>query len=313
MHPSNPIFAIIIPIYNAESYISEALQSLLNQSYDNWVAICVNDGSTDNSLKILRNFQNADSRINVFSKSNEGVSKARNFALNKLSNFNYDWITFFDIDDILMSNHLQTLANIIKNVDESTQYIRSHSCTVFDRSHMISISNKLEEDDDDKYKLLTQEEYFNNNDVGGLIASCTISKQLFEKYNIFFPSDMRLMEDQVFSIKYALKSESIAISNKKNYVIYGNLNPDKYPNSAHDIILCINKIWDDIKYVKSPIILDYFSKIYFPNKILQLLIAIYRGSAPLGAKLSPEITIHKYCVSWKSKLLYPYLKLLGKI
>ena len=73
--------SVIIPMYNAEPYIRRCLQSLLDQTYRNWEAIVIDDGSTDRGADICREFAAADSRIRVFSQENGGVSAARNRGL----------------------------------------------------------------------------------------------------------------------------------------------------------------------------------------------------------------------------------------
>ena len=98
--------SIIIPVYNAELYLSESLNSVANQSYRNWELIAINDGSTDKSLDILNQEHKKDSRIKIISISNSGVSHARNVGL---SAANGDYILFLDADDLLMPKSLQTL------------------------------------------------------------------------------------------------------------------------------------------------------------------------------------------------------------
>ena len=75
--------SIIMPIYNKENYLSESIDSVLAQSFKDFELLCINDGSTDNSLEILRNYQLKDTRIKVFNKKNTGVSDTRNFGLSK--------------------------------------------------------------------------------------------------------------------------------------------------------------------------------------------------------------------------------------
>ena len=66
------LVSVIVPVYNSEKYIRECLDSLLNQAYSELEIICVNDGSTDDSLSILNHYASVDSRIRVFTKPNEG-------------------------------------------------------------------------------------------------------------------------------------------------------------------------------------------------------------------------------------------------
>ena len=80
----NPMFSIIMPVYNHAEYLSEAIESVLGQTFDNWELIIVDDGSTDESPEIARKFAQRDNRIKVFTQSNAGPAKARNTALRQV-------------------------------------------------------------------------------------------------------------------------------------------------------------------------------------------------------------------------------------
>lgn len=77
----NPVFSVIVPVYNVEKYLEPCMKSLMNQTFKNIEIICINDGSTDNSLRLLNNYRKIDNRITVINKANEGVSVARNEGL----------------------------------------------------------------------------------------------------------------------------------------------------------------------------------------------------------------------------------------
>jgi len=104
--------SIIIPIYNVENYIANCLDSIIAQSYTDFEAICIDDGSTDNSLNILRQYEKIDSRIKVVSKKNQGVSAARNKGL-ELANGQY--ISFIDSDDEIDSHFLEAMSFVLEN------------------------------------------------------------------------------------------------------------------------------------------------------------------------------------------------------
>lgn len=93
---NSPLVSIIVPVYNTEKYVSECLNSLIQQSYAHIEIIAVDDGSTDNSLKILNDISAKDSRLKVFSQPNQGVSAARNLALSKAVG---EYVMFVDADD----------------------------------------------------------------------------------------------------------------------------------------------------------------------------------------------------------------------
>ena len=71
-----PLVSVIIPVYNVERYLAQCLDSVINQTYPNLEIICVNDGSRDGSLDILRRYADEDARIQVIDKANGGVSRA---------------------------------------------------------------------------------------------------------------------------------------------------------------------------------------------------------------------------------------------
>jgi teichuronic acid biosynthesis glycosyltransferase TuaG len=93
-----------MPAYNAEAFISQAINSVLGQSYLNWELIIVNDGSTDNTSVVVKNYCHQDSRIIYFEKENEKQAIARNFAITKAKG---DFVAFLDADDVWLSNRLE--------------------------------------------------------------------------------------------------------------------------------------------------------------------------------------------------------------
>jgi len=110
--------SIIIPVYNAEIYLNECIDSILSQSFDNFELIIVNDGSTDHSKEILEKYAKSDGRIKLLNKKNSGASSARNLGLQQSCG---EWIVFVDSDDYLPEG---ALSNMVqkgdkKNVDLS--------------------------------------------------------------------------------------------------------------------------------------------------------------------------------------------------
>lgn len=93
-----PKVSVIIPVYNTEEYIGETLNSIINQTLKDIEIIVINDGSTDNSLHIINEYAQRDSRITVFTQANQGQSIARNFGILKACG---DYLYFMDSDDLL--------------------------------------------------------------------------------------------------------------------------------------------------------------------------------------------------------------------
>lgn len=111
-----PKVSVIMPVYNASDYLASAMECILNQTHDNIELICVNDGSTDDSLDILNSYAEIDSRVKVFSQTNQGGGAARNFALKYITG---KYLYFMDADDELDQDTFCKLIDVmeIKNLD----------------------------------------------------------------------------------------------------------------------------------------------------------------------------------------------------
>ena len=111
----SPFFSIIIPVYNVAPYLRECLDSVLAQTFTDWEAICVDDGSTDGSGAILDEYAVKDNRFRVIHQSNAGVSSARNKALDEAQG---EWICFLDSDDKVECHWLEDIADGAKRHPE---------------------------------------------------------------------------------------------------------------------------------------------------------------------------------------------------
>lgn len=96
------MISVIIPVYNASAFIRQCLDSLLRQTYKNWQAILIDDGSIDSSYSICQEYSKGDDRFQVISKKNEGVSKTRNLALDLCKG---EFVFFLDADDFLLDEN----------------------------------------------------------------------------------------------------------------------------------------------------------------------------------------------------------------
>ncbi|MGF0018739.1 glycosyltransferase family 2 protein [Sporofaciens sp. SGI.106] len=105
------MISIIMPVYNSEKYVSEAIESVCNQSYNHWELLIVNDGSTDHTSKIIDDYSKKDSRIKIFHRNNEGVSTARNFALSQICG---EYVTFIDSDDVYHRDRLERMLQVFE-------------------------------------------------------------------------------------------------------------------------------------------------------------------------------------------------------
>lgn len=109
--------SIIVPCYNQECYISQALDSVLSQTLKDWECIIINDGSTDSSAEIINKYTNIDKRIYSIYQSNKGVCCARNAAIHKAKG---DYILCLDADDIIAPDYLELCVKELDNDSEIT-------------------------------------------------------------------------------------------------------------------------------------------------------------------------------------------------
>lgn len=108
---------VLIPVYNVEKYIKDCFNSLLAQTYTNWEAIVVDDGSKDNSGKICDEYVKKDKRIQVIHQENGGLSMARRTAILTLPDCDDSYCTFLDSDDLLPENALEILIKTAEQED----------------------------------------------------------------------------------------------------------------------------------------------------------------------------------------------------
>jgi len=123
--------SIVIPVYNAEKYLEECIESALNQTYTNVEIIAVNDGSTDNSLVILKQYFG---KIKVISKSNGGTASALNLGIMKMTG---DWFKWLSADDSLYPNAIQDLIDEAKKLDDMT------NCILYSNYDIIDSNGKI--------------------------------------------------------------------------------------------------------------------------------------------------------------------------
>lgn len=107
-------FSIIVPVYNVRKYVTECIESILKQSYDNYEVLLINDGSTDGSGDICEKYTVKNKKIKVFHKKNGGLSSARNFGLEKATG---DYVVFVDSDDYIAPWSLSEFYKVLKNRD----------------------------------------------------------------------------------------------------------------------------------------------------------------------------------------------------
>ena len=106
----NPLLSVIIPCYNVSKFLPTAFEQLKNQTYKNLQIIFIDDGSADQTLKLLTEYCNVNPNAQVVTQTNSGVGLARKMGLERV---NGQYFTFYDVDDLLSPTHFENLVNLI--------------------------------------------------------------------------------------------------------------------------------------------------------------------------------------------------------
>ncbi len=210
---------IIIPVYNAEKFLGYCLNSVLSQTYGNWVALLIDDGSTDGSAEICRRYEEMDSRFRVFSKQNGGVSSARNFGLHYAEG---DYLEFVDSDDCLAPDCLEKQVALAKVYDSplvimnmtlldfnnpKEDHIRLNSYWLHQSPCVLS----AEEFREKKMRLIWY--------TALLEGPCgkLYDLRLWSRYNIHFPAELSLGEDFIANLEYYRACSRVVFLNGCGY------------------------------------------------------------------------------------------------
>lgn len=256
--------SIVIPVYNAEKYLRQCLDSLIGQTLKNIEIICVNDGSKDNSLEILREYKNKDSRIVIIDQINQGVSVARNNAL-KIAKGEY--IGFVDSDDWVDADFFEKLYySAIKNdCDIAVGGIAwNFTSGELDFIDLKFKKSKIFNKTPDKYKITRVAK-------AAYIWNKIYKKELFEKLKLEFEPGI-CYEDMMFS--HIILHESEKLVTVPNTFYHYRANPlslvhNDTPEKKLDFK---NEILKTIDYVKKNKIKVNIAKYYPQNtKVIKFL------------------------------------------
>ena len=208
---NNPKISVIIPVYNTALYLERCIGSVLKNTFHDFEIICVNDGSTDNSLEILNGLAAKDSRIHVIDQENGGVSSARNHGMDEA---NGEYICFIDSDDWI---HPQFFEILVSEAEKSNSLLTiAHFRQTYEYSNIFeNLSPPFSS------KIIPVTEAFSTD--GNLRRA--VWARLYKKEHIKdirFPLDIQYGEDQIFNLLVGsnFSSESIAVLDMPLYFYY---------------------------------------------------------------------------------------------
>lgn len=242
------LISVIVPVYNVQEYLTNCINSILNQSYKNMEIILVDDGSTDESSSICDSYIKKDNRIKVIHKENGGLSDARNIGIKSAKG---KYITFVDSDDYLDENYVKALYILIteNNSDIACSGMKrtdSLNDKIVNKNEKINIYNSI-----DAIKEILYQRNIDNS-----APSKLFKKNLFE--NILFPVGYAF-EDLDTMYKLFLQANKI-VSTTNNYYLYyqrqGSILhtvKDKTINDLLTIIDNMNKNLINYSELKAPL------------------------------------------------------------
>ncbi len=206
---SNPKISVIVPVYNNAKYLRKCLDTLVLQTYDNLEIICINDGSTDESLSILNEYSAKDGRIIVLSQENAGAAAARNRGLALASG---DYVSCIDGDDWVFLTLYQTFVNAIEKAGQELDIWMFNVAAYEEGKNDVvcrTFFNKIDwnnhKSDDTIHTFDDCVRPFTRN----LSAANKIYRKAFlDEFDITFAAGLKY-EDQVFSIKTFLRARTI--------------------------------------------------------------------------------------------------------
>lgn len=200
-------FSIVIPLFNKEQYIAETLDSVIHQTFDDYEVIIVNDSSTDRSLSIVKSFEIKDSRFNVYTIPNGGVSNARNFGI---THSHGEFVCFLDADDLWKPDYLKEANSLIEKYGKS-----NFLCFAYEW---------FEDNPQNVVKHCSLEKYFKGDKQIDFFKYSVLSKASVALTSAVIIRRSRLMElDYCFPKEYSMGEDvDLWVRSAKESIIYSN-------------------------------------------------------------------------------------------
>ena len=238
------LISIIVPMYNEEKFIGRCIKSVINQTVSNWELLLIDDGSTDYTANICKNYIR-DNRIHLFNKKNSGVSDTRNLGIAQSKG---NWITFLDADDELEKDYIENSTKIIKqnNLDIIIGEINSSL------GQKYLIKDNVMYDEKSKKELITSLITSKNRNKNydskmlGYVIGKVYKKSIIE--NVRFSINIKFREDMLFNLKAFNNSKNVLLAKQLSYkyIINTKSASFKYIKNYIEEIKIFKNIMDDI-------------------------------------------------------------------
>lgn len=251
-----PIISVIVPVYKVEKYLNRCINSILNQSYENFELILVDDGSPDNCPNICDEWVKKDKRISVIHQKNQGLSSARNTGIRKSKG---KYLTFVDSDDWIASNMLEVLLNLILKHDAD-----------------ISICDFVRTDDEKRedIKIIPKEIIYNQSQFMDIILKINSNRTIHYAWGKLYKREIidskhypvgMLNEDVEGMFKAVARSHKIVETNRVGYYYFENSDSITRVQFGENF-LCLTEVWKRILSIADNIAPKYKEKVAYNLK-----------------------------------------------
>lgn len=224
--------SIIIPAYNAQRFIAETIESVLEQTYTNWELIIIDDGSSDNTKNIVEQYRQNDPRIQYYFQENAGVSVARNHGLSKA---NGEFIALLDADDVWLEENLALKVEVLEQ-DGNIQWVYSNMYEADEEMNILGDAAKGTDEE-----ILDSILAWKREVVPGPCSNVVFAKKCYDE-GVQFDPELSTAADQDFTIQLASKYKGKHIDqNLWKYRILGNSMSRNISVMERDHILVFKK------------------------------------------------------------------------
>lgn len=255
-----------MPVFNGEKYLNKSISSILTQTYTNIELVIINDGSTDKSAEIVKEFQHNDARIKYFEHSNSGVPISTNKGLELATG---DWLLFVDSDDWIDIDAVQNLVDKVNKYPE-VQLIRTYCRFAYDSHSELANKTPFTE------QVFSTIDFIATDRVGGYISSLFVSRKVVVENKLAFSPRLIIKADMVFTWKCVLNSTKILLSDLVFYNYY--IRQDSIIRTVNEVKMNNNleaaeEVYEYAKANNNPIISDSVNR-YLQSGLMDYISAL---------------------------------------
>lgn len=247
-------FSIITAAFNESERIEKCIQSVLNQTFDDFEILVVDDGSEDDTAKKVESFTKIDKRVNLIRmEKNVGLTAAKNVALADVKG---EYLVFVDADDWILPEMLSDLKKQLDSFNNVDMF-RLKGRKVYSRDEEPEPGHKFET------HLYTPVNLIREKKMSGYMHNLVVKNDLVQKHKIRFTPGAYLLEDQEFTMTCMVYSTNVLYFTKRNYMYYqhpGSLSKNEKTEQLPDILNCAMNVYQHAQKHLSDNDLNYFRK-----------------------------------------------------